>query len=182
MTDRDVKRDAEVEAGDEINATEAGETSQGEPIFRFGGSSSHTSAQEQYKRLIDAEAGRQGLPLAHIADRIAIGRSRLHKVIRGQGLLREDLRDRLFEVLGIDAVLARFCVALLDDYKAYANPDVFLTCEAMKGFYTEIVTRQRGEILVSLRPSIIHETQRRAYDMLLTHQARVLENEQSLQA
>lgn len=161
---------------------EARETAHNGSAFRFSEPCVRLSAQEQYKRLIDAESARQGLPLAHLADRLDIARPRLHKVIRGKVRLGDDLRDRLFEALEIDAVRATFCVALLDDYKAYTNLEVVLTCEALKGFYYEIITRQRGEILVPLRPSIVHEAQGRAFELLLLHQTRVIEYDQTLQA
>ncbi|SCW95186.1 hypothetical protein SAMN02927924_04657 [Sphingobium faniae] len=54
----------------------------GDSVFCFGQAAPRLSEQEQYKRLIDAEAGKQGLPLAHLADRLEIARPRLHKVIR----------------------------------------------------------------------------------------------------
>lgn len=52
----------------------------------------------------------------------------------------------------------------------------------MKGFYCEILTRRRGEIQVTLRPPIIHEALGRAYEMLLSHQERVMEHDRTLQA
>lgn len=64
---------------------------------------------------------------------------------------------------------------------AYDDAEVFLICEAMKGFYCEIITRRRGEIQVALRPPIIHEALGRAYSMLLTHQDKILENDRTLQ-
>ena len=94
---------------------------------------------------------------------------RLHKIIRRHVALKDDLRDRLFEVLGIDCVRADFCVAILGDHTAYDDPEVFVVCEAMKGFYCEIITRRRGEPQVALRPRIIHEALGRAYDLLLSH-------------
>lgn len=161
---------------------ELGEAQCSAAVPRRGEASARTSAQQHYKCLIHSEALRQGVPLAHLADRLGIARPRLHKIIRGPVGLRDDLRDQLFAALEIDPVRARFCVALLRDHEAYNAPDVFLVCEAMKGFYYEIVTRRRGEIQVPFRPAIIHETQRRAYDMLLSHQARVLEHDRTLQA
>lgn len=154
----------------------------GDSVFQFDKASQSASEQSEYKRLIDVQAARQGLRLAHLADRLAIGRPRLYKVIRKNVVLRDDLRDRLFAILGIDCVRAKFSVAFLHDHTAYDDPEVFLICEAMKGFYCEIITRRRGEIQVSLRPPIIHEALGRAYDMLLSHQARVLENDRTLQA
>ena len=67
--------------------------------FSFGEPAPRLSEQEQYKRLIDAEAAKQGLALGHLADRIGVARPRLHKVIRKKVMLRDDLRDRLFEAL-----------------------------------------------------------------------------------
>ncbi|GEO01951.1 hypothetical protein FHS51_002858 [Sphingobium wenxiniae] len=154
----------------------------GDSVFCFGQAAPRLSEQEQYKRLIDAEAGKQGLPLAHLADRLEIARPRLHKVIRKKVALKDDLRDRLFEALDIDCVRAKFCVTFLHDHTAYDDPEVFLICEAMKGFYCEILTRRRGEIQVTLRPPIIHEALGRAYDMLLSHQERVMEHDRTLQA
>lgn len=153
-----------------------------DPVFRFDDPSEPLSAQEQYKRLINAEAGKQGLPLGHLADRIGISRSRLHKIIRRRVILPDELRDQLFAALGIDGVRARFCVVMLANHALYDDPDVFLICEAMKGLYCEIVTRRRGEIQVSLRPCIIYEAMGRAFDLLLSHQVRMLEHDRSLQA
>lgn len=173
MTERKITPDSIFAAG-EAAPDEAADELSPEPV--------RLTTQDQYKRLIGAEAARQGVLLAHLADRINIARPRLHKVLKGPVALKDELCNQLFEALGIDAVRARFCVAFLHNYKAYANPEVFLTCEALKGFYFEIATRERGEIQVQLRPGIIHEAQRRAYELLLSHQARVLENDRTLQA
>ena len=151
-------------------------------VFSFGEGPSSLSEQEQYKRLIDNQAAKQSVPLAHLADRLVIGRPRLHKVIRKNLALKDDLRDRLFEALGIDCVRAKFCVAFLHDHTVYDDPDVFLVCEGLKGFYCEIISRRRGEIQVALRPPIIHEALGRAYELLLSHQERVMENDRALQA
>lgn len=140
------------------------------------------SEQDRYKRLIEDQAAKKGLPLAHLADRVQIRRPRLYKTIRNTIALKDDLRDRLFEALDIDCVRAKFCVNFLHDHTAYDDPEVFLVCEALKGFYCEIITRRRGEIHVTLRPPIIHEALGRAYDLLLSHQARVMENDRTLQA
>ncbi len=150
-------------------------------VFSFGEPSPRLSEQDQYKRLIDDQAARQGIPLAHLADRLEIGRPHLHKVIRKNLALKDGMRDRLFEVLGIDCVRAKFCVAFLHDHTVYDDPDVFLVCEGLKGFYCEIISRRRGEIQVTLRPPIIHEALGRAYAMLLTHQDKILENDRTLQ-
>ncbi|MBB6125452.1 hypothetical protein [Sphingobium subterraneum] len=153
-----------------------------ESAFSFGEPPQRLSEQQQYKRLIDAEAARQGIPLAHLADRLHMHRTRLHKVIRQTRALKDELRDRLFAELGIDHVRAKFSVALLHDYTAYGEQAVFLACEGLKSFYCEVATCRRGEIQVDLRPAIIHEALRKAYEMLLSHQARVLEHNRTLQA
>lgn len=151
-------------------------------VFSFGEPSPKLSEQDRYKRLIDDQAAKQGMPLAHLADRLEIGRPRLHKVIRKSLALKDELRDRLFEALGIDCVRAKFCVTFLHDHTAYDDPEAFLVCEAMKGFYCEIISRRRGEIQVALRPPIIHEALGRAYELLLSHQERVMEHDRTLQA
>lgn len=151
-------------------------------LFCFGEPSHRVSEQEQYKRLIDEQAAKIGLPLAHLADRLKIGRPRLHKVIRNNLTLKDELRDRVFDALGIDCVRAKFCVAFLHDHTAYDDPNVFLVCEGLKSFYCEIISRRRGEIHVALRPPVIHEALGRAYELLLSHQARVMENDRTLQA
>lgn len=156
--------------------------SAGESAFSFGESSPKLSEQELYKALIDAQAAKQGMPLAHLADRVGIARPHLHKVIRKNLALKDGLRDRLFDALCIDCVRARFCVVFLHDHAAYDDPEVFIVCEALKGFYCEIISRRRGELHVSLRPPIIHEALGRAYDLLLSHQQRVIENDRTLQA
>lgn len=158
-------------------STTAGET----PLFAFAHPSPRLSEQDQYKRLIDAEATRQGIPLAHLADRLGIKRTRLHKIVRQSNPLSENLRDRMFEELGIDHVRAKVCVALLCDYEAYGEPNLFLVTEGLKSFYCEVVSCRRGEIHVDLRPAIIHAALGKAYEALLSHQERVLENEQNLQ-
>ena len=103
-------------------------------------------------------------------------------MIRQTCALTDDLRDKLFAELGIDHVRAKFSVALLNDYTAYREQAAFLTCEGLKSFYCEIATCRSGEIQVDLRPAIIHAALRKAYEMLLSHQARVLEHDQNLQA
>lgn len=158
-------------------ATAPGET----PLFAFAHTPPRLGEQEQYKQLIDAEANRQGIPLAHLADRLDIPRTRLHKIVRQTNPLSENLRDRLFEALGIDHVRAKVCVTLLSDWEAYAEPRMFLVTEALKSFYCEVYSCRRGEIHVDLRPAIIHAALGKAYEALLSHQDRVLENEQNLQ-
>lgn len=150
-------------------------------VFAFAESRPRLSEQDQYKQLIAAELARQSLPLGHLADRVGLRRTKLHKVIRQSGLLPEDLRDRLFEALAIDHVRAKICVVLLQDPDAYNEQAVFLAAEALKGFYFEVATCRSGEIQIDLRPSIIHSALQKTYQMLLTHQDRVLEREQDLQ-
>lgn len=150
------------------------------PLFAFAQAAPRFGEQQQYKRLIETEATRQGIPIAHLADRLAIRRTKLHKIIRQTNPLGENLRDQLFEVLGIDHVRAKVCVALLCNYEAYSEPSMILVTEALKGFYCEVVTCRRGEIHVDLRPAIIHAALGKAYEALLSHQERVLEHEQNL--
>lgn len=45
-----------------------------------------------------------------------------------------------------------------------------------------MLTCRRGSIEVDLRPAVIHGAARRAYDLLLSHQERVMQNNQTLQA
>lgn len=148
--------------------------------FSFGLSPESRSEQKQYKLLIVDQAAKQAVPLAHLADQIGVGRSRLHKVLRNGAALADELRDRLFEALSIDDVRARVCVALLHDFAVYDDPSTLLVCEALKGFCCEVVTRRRGELHVSVRPQLIHEAMGRAYQMLLAHQDRVLEADRTL--
>lgn len=154
----------------------------GQPVFMFAGAAPQLSEHDQYKRLIDAELTRQGIPLAHLADRLSIRRTHLHKIIRQTGILSDNLRDRLFEKLAIDHVRAKLCVALLRDYTAYQDQAAFLASEGLKSFYCEVVSCRSGEIHVELRPAIIHAALRRAYELLLSHQDRVIEHDQNLQA
>ena len=153
-----------------------------ESAFMFAKDTSRLSEQALYKALIDAQAAKCGVPLAHLADRVGIARPHLHKVIRGTLAMKDGLRDQLFEALAIDCVRAKFCVVFLHDQTAYDDPGVFIVCEGLKGFYCEIISRRRGEIHVSLKPPIIHEALGRAYDLLLSHQQRVIENDRTLQA
>lgn len=161
---------------------QAKSASASESTFMFAEDPPKLSEQDLYKALIDAQAAKSGVPLAHLADRVGIARPHLHKVIRGTLTLKDGLRDRLFDALAVDCVRAKFCVAFLHDQAAYEDPDVFLVCEGLKGFYCEIISRRRGEIHVSLKPPIIHEALGRAYDLLLSHQKRVIENDRTLQA
>lgn len=153
-----------------------------EPVFLFANPKPGVGEQDQYKQLICAELTRQGIPPAHLADRLRMTRPRLHKILKRTNPLTEGLRDRIFNELGIDHVRAKFSVALLRDPDAYANQAVFLATESLKSFYLEVMTCRRGSIEVDLRPAIIHEAARRAYDLLLSHQERVMQNDQTLQA
>jgi hypothetical protein len=159
-------------------STEAGN----QPVFMFAGPSVQLSEHDQYKRLIDVELTRQGLPLAHLADRLSIRRTHLHKIIRQNGILTDIMRDRLFENLAIDHVRAKFCIVMLRDYTAYGDQAAFIAAEGLKGFYCEVATCRSGELHVELRPAIIHTALRRAYELLLSHQDRVIEQNQNLQA
>lgn len=153
-----------------------------EPVFMFSNPSPGGGEQVQYKQLINAELARQGIAPAHLADRLQMTRPRLHKILKRTNPLTEGLRDRIFSELGMDHVRAKICVALLHDPDAYANQAVFLATESLKSFYLEVMTCRRGSIEVDLRPAIIHEAARRAYDLLLSHQERVIQNDQTLQA
>jgi len=152
------------------------------PLFNFGSAAPHACEQAQYKQLINAELARQGVLCAHLADRMGIQRPKLHKILKQTKPLSDSLRDDIFDQLGIDHVRAKFCVSLLRDHRAYVEQSVFLTCESLKSFYLEVVTCRRGSIEVELRPAIIHEAARRAYDLLLSHQERVIQNDRTLQA
>lgn len=153
-----------------------------EPVFMFANPNPELCEQDQYKQLINAELARQGILSAHLADRLRMARPRLHKILKQTNPLTDGLRDRIFNQLGIDHVRAKISVALLRDPDAYANQAVFLATESLKSFYLEVMTCRRGSIEVDLRPAIIHEAARRAYDLLLSHQERVMQNDQTLQA
>ena len=153
-----------------------------EPVVAFAGGKRKLCEQDQYKQLISAELARQGTFCAHLADRMGLSRAKLHKILKQKSPLSDDLRDQIFDVLGIDHARAKFSVALLQDHRAYVDQAVFLATESLKSFYFEVMTCRRGAIEVDLRPAIIHEAARRAYDLLLSHQERVLQNSQTLQA
>jgi len=153
-----------------------------EPVFAFASPSSRGCEQDQYKQLINAELARQSILPAHLADRMDLSRAKLHKILKQTNPLTDDLRDRIFDELGMDHVRAKISVALLHDPGAYAEQSVFLATESLKSFYLEVLTCRRGSIEVDLRPAIIHEAARRAYDLLLSHQERVMQNSQTLQA
>lgn len=153
-----------------------------EPAFMLAVPNSGLCEQEQYKQLINAELGRQGILPAHLADRMRLPRPRLHKILKKTNPLTDGLRDRIFDQLGMDHVRAKISVALLRNPDAYSNQAVFLATESLKSFYLEVMTCRRGSIEVDLRPAIIHEAARRAYDLLLLHQERVMQNDQILQA
>lgn len=153
-----------------------------ESVFAFANPGLRESEQEQYKRLINDELVRQGILPAHLADRMQIARPRLHKILKQTNPLPDCLRDRIFDELGMDHVRAKFSVALLHDPRAYVEQAVFLATESLKSFYLEVLTCRRGSIEVDLRPAVIHEAARRAYDLLLSHQERVMQNSQTLQA
>lgn len=153
-----------------------------EPVFAFANPGPRVCEQDQYKQLINAELARQGLPPAHLADRMQIPRPKLHKILKQNTPLSDTMRDQIFAELGIDDVRARFSVSLLRDYRAYSEKSAFVAVEGLKSLYLELKTCRRGSIDVDLRPAIIHEAVRRAYDLLLSHQDRVMQNDQTLQA
>lgn len=153
-----------------------------EPVFAFANSGPRACEQEQYKQLINAELARQGILAAHLADRMGLSRPKLHKILKGNNQLTDTLRDQIFDALGIDHVRAKFSVAFLHDPQAYVEQAAFVTIETLKSFYLEVLTCRRGSIDVDLRPAIIHEAARRAYDLLLHHQERVMQNDDILQA
>lgn len=153
-----------------------------EPLFAFATPEPRGSEQERYKDLINAEMARQGIVPAHLADRMGLSRAKLHKILKQTNPLPDALRDRIFDQLGIDHVRAKFCVVLLHDPGAYVEQRVFLATESLKSFYLEVLTCRRGSIEVELRPAVIHEAARRAYDLLLSHQERVIQNHQTLLA
>ena len=153
-----------------------------EPVFAFASPAPLRCEQEQYKHLINAEMMRQGILPARLADRMGLSRAKLHKILKQSNPLSDLLRDQIFDELGIDHVRAKISVALLHDPHAYVEQSVFLATESLKSFYLEVLTCRRGSIEVDLRPAVIHEAARRAYDLLLSHKERVLQNNQTLQA
>ena len=74
--------------------------------FSFGPAMKPLSEQDRYKLLIVEQAAKLALPIGHLADRIGVNRSRLHKVLRNGAALSDELRDSLFEALEIDPVRA----------------------------------------------------------------------------
>lgn len=148
--------------------------------FSFGPAMKPLSEQDRYKLLIVEQAAKLALPIGHLADRIGVNRSRLHKVLRNGAALSDELRDSLFEALEIDPVRAKFCVVLLHNEAAYDDPSISVVCEAMKGFCSEVLSCRRGELHVSIRPQLIHAALGKTYEMLLQHQARVLEVDDKL--
>jgi hypothetical protein len=144
------------------------------------GPSDAATEQARYKRLINSELARQAIPLAHMADKLGLLRSKLHKVLRQNAFLAEDLRDQLFEQLEIDHTRATIAVSMLKSEAAYYDQAVFLAAEALKGLYCEAASGRRGAIQVDLRPAIIHTALGKTYEMLLTHQERVLEANRTL--
>jgi hypothetical protein len=136
--------------------------------------------QTAYKRLINCELTRQVIPLAHMADRLGVLRTKLHKVLRQGAHLDEKLRLRLFEQLQIDQTRATIAVSLLRSHLAYYDQAVFLAAEGLKGLYCEARLANQGTIQIDLQPAIIHTAAGRTYAMLMVHQARVLEANQTL--
>ncbi|WP_305618215.1 hypothetical protein [Novosphingobium sp.] len=136
--------------------------------------------QTRYKRLINCELARQAVPLAHMADRLGMLRTKLHKILRQGAHLSDNLRARLFEQLGIDHTRATIAVSMLQSAAAYHEQAVFLAAEGLKGLYCEAASGRQGEIQVDLRPVIIHTAVGKTYGMLLTHQERVLEASRTL--
>jgi hypothetical protein len=109
---------------------------------------------------------------------LRLSRAKLHKILKQSNPLSDALRDQIFDELGIDHVRAKISVALLHDPHVYVEQSVFLATESLKSFYFEVLTCRRASIEVDLRPAVIHEAARRAYDLLLSHQERVLQNNQ----
>lgn len=138
------------------------------------------SEQSRYKRLINSELSRQAIPLAHMADRLGLLRTKLHKVLRQGAFLSEELRGQLFEQLGIDHTRATIAVSMLKREAAYHDQAVFLAAEGLKGLYCEAASGKQGEIQVNLRPAIIHAALGKTYELLLRHQQRVLEADHNL--
>lgn len=145
------------------------------------GTPSPACEQQLYKQLIQTELARQGVRPAHLADRMRLARPRLHKILKQHSPLTETLRDQIFAELGIDPVRAKISVVLLHNGLAYAEPAVVLAAEIFKSFYLELLSCRRGAIVVDLRPAVIHEAVRRIYDLLLSHQERVLLSSETLQ-
>ena len=144
------------------------------------GATETETEQARYKRLITAELARQSIPIAHMADKLGLLRTKLHKVLRQGAFLTDELREQLFAQLAIDHTRATIAVSLLKSDAAYYDQAVFLAAEALKGLYCEAASGRRGAIQVELRPAIIHTALGRAYEMLLTHQERVLEANRTL--
>lgn len=136
--------------------------------------------QSRYKRLVNSELARLGIPLAHMADRLGLLRTKLHKILRQGAYLSDELRDRLFVELGVDHTRATIAVSMLKSDTAYYDQAVFVAAEGLKGLYCEAASGRQGEIQVDLRPNIIHLAQGKTYEMLLNHQERVLEANRTL--
>lgn len=155
--------------------------SRSEPLFAFACSKPAACEQEQYKLLINTELARQGTFCAHLADRINMPRTRMHKILKQGSPLSDSLRDQIFQEMGIDHVRAKISVALLNDHAAYFDQAVFLAAENLKGFFFEAKTAQRGSIEIEIRPAVVHQAARHTYDLLVVHQTRVLHFDHNLQ-
>ena len=121
-----------------------------EPVFAFANSGPRGCEQDQYKQLINAELARQNILPAHLADRMSLSRAKLHKILKQTNPLTDELRDRIFDELGMDHVRAKISVALLHDPLAYVEQSVFLATESLKSFYLEVLTCRRGSMPLSM--------------------------------
>ncbi len=136
--------------------------------------------QARYKRLITSELARQSVPLAHMADRLGLLRTKLYKILRQGAYLSDDLRDLLFQQLRIDQARAAIAVSILKNEATYYDQAVFLATEGLKSLYFEAASGRQGQIEVDFRPVVIHSALGKMYEMLLTHQERVLEANRTL--
>jgi hypothetical protein len=152
------------------------------PYFAFANPGPRGCEQDQYKQLINAELARQGILPAHLADRMRLSRAKLHKILKQTNPLTDDLRDRIFDELGMDHVRAKISVALLHDPLAYVRAIGFprdRKPEELLSRGADLPARlNRGGSAASDDPRSRAASIRPAS----LHQERVLQNSQTLQA
>ena len=67
---------------------------------------------------------------------------------------------------------AVYCVIFLGDCQAYRRPTVQVASKANKGIGHKLESRRLGEILIDVKPLIVHEATRQLCGMLMTYQKR----------
>jgi len=142
-------------------------------LFDFAIDHAAEDEQQLYKTLISNVRTASGVTLTTLADKMDMSISQISRLLGTKKTLSDQNRDKFFKVLEIDQARAKLCVVWFHDPAIYDEFTALAMTEALRELQNQFSTC-RTDIHIDIKPSIIHELMKRAFDKLLHHQEQVL--------